>query len=395
MALMAGAGAVSTVRHLSSTGQSRDFSESCEGSVEDHGSGVEEMLRPYHLTYQLAAAPPAYALCENARRARIGLSKQAYAEEMGRLFAPFTRVAEQNPYSSSQVTSLSAAQVIEVSERNRMIAEPYRLRLVARDQVNQAAAVLLTPVGVARALGVPDPKRGFVHGYAALTERELMERQDLGVSPAARLAAHSALSRARVGVHDIAYFDFYSCFPIAVSNVSQDAFGLSSDDPRQLTVTGGLPYFGGPGNNYSMHAIASMVEKLRADPETYGFVGANGGFLSKYAAAVYSTRPTPWHERDSAQLQREIDAMPAPVLLEQADGDGVIETYTVIYKSGQPASAVIVGRLTDGEQRFIALSDAADPTTLQTMVNGDPLRAPVRVRSTEKGNRFVLRRNGP
>ncbi len=204
-----------------------------------------------------------------------------------------------------------------------MIAEPYRLRLVARDQVNQAAAVLLTTVGVARELGVPDDKRVFVHGYAALAERELMERQDLGVSPAARLAAHSALSRAGVSVDDIGYFDFYSCFPIAVFNVAQDAFGLRADDPRRLTVTGGLPYFGGPGNNYSMHAIASLMEKLRADPESYGFIGANGGFLSKYAAAVYSTRPTPWHERDSAQLQREIDAMAAPVLLEQADGDGL------------------------------------------------------------------------
>ncbi len=102
MALMAGAEAISTVRHLSGTGQTRDFNESCDGTVEDHGSGVEDMLRPYHFAYQLAAAPPAYALCENARRARLGSSKQAYAEEMGRLFAPFSRVAEKNPYSSSQ-----------------------------------------------------------------------------------------------------------------------------------------------------------------------------------------------------------------------------------------------------------------------------------------------------
>jgi acetyl-CoA C-acetyltransferase len=228
-----------------------------------------------------------------------------------------------------------------------------------------------------------------------LTERELMERQDLGISPAARMAAQTALTRAGVSIDDIGCFDFYSCFPIAVFNVAHDSFGLNSEDPRQLTVTGGLPYFGGPGNNYSMHAIASLTERLRAHPGSYGFIGANGGFLSKYAAAVYSTRPAPWRERDSAQLQREIDAMPAPLLLEQADGEGYIETYTIIYKAGQPATAIIVGRLTSEEQRFLALSDPTDPTTLQFMAEADPLRAPVRVRSTAEGNRFVLRRDGP
>jgi hypothetical protein len=36
--------------------------------------------------------------------------------------------------------------------------------------------------------------------------------------------------------------------------------GRARDDTRPLTVTGGLPWFGGPGNNYSTHAIATMME---------------------------------------------------------------------------------------------------------------------------------------
>ena len=39
-----------------------------------------------------------------------------------------------------------------------------------------------------------------------------------------------------------------------------------ADDPRPLTVTGGLGFAGGPVNNYPTHAIARMVEVLRADP---------------------------------------------------------------------------------------------------------------------------------
>ena len=40
-----------------------------------------------------------------------------------------------------------------------------------------------------------------------------------------------------------------------------------------------------------MHAIAETVERARQAPGSYGFVGANGGVMSKYSAGVYSTRP--------------------------------------------------------------------------------------------------------
>ena len=128
-----------------------------------------------------------------------------------------------------------------------------------------------------------------------------MSRQDLGASPAARLACREALGAAHVTLDDIALFDLYSCFPIAVFNVC-DGLGLSPQDPRGLTVTGGLPYFGGPGNSYSTHAIASMVEKLRERRDTFGLVGANGGHMSKYAVGVYSTRPAQFTRCDSSRL---------------------------------------------------------------------------------------------
>ena len=105
--------------------------------------------------------------------------------------------------------------------------------------------------------------------YAALEKLDtgLLEAAgDLGASPAAQRVADQALAYAGVTVGDIDHFDFYSCFPIAVSNTACDGLGLAHDDPRGLTVTGGLPFFGGPGNNYSMHAIATVLEKLRADP---------------------------------------------------------------------------------------------------------------------------------
>lgn len=390
MALLAGAEAISTVRHLLARGESRDFKESIEGSVEDHGKGLRGLMKRYFEIYGLRGAPPGYALFENARRHRLGLDRKSYAAEMGRLFSPFSRIAAENPYSSAAVTAHSPTELVEVNDRNRMIADPYPLRLVSRDQVNQAAALVLTSVGKARALGIAENKWIFLHGYCELVERDILGRTDIGASLAAQWAAQSALASAEVSVGDVQFFDFYSCFPIAVFNAACDGLGLAADDPRGLTVTGGLPYFGGPGNNYSMHAIATMVEKLRGRSGTYGFIGANGGLLSKYAAGVYSTIPTPWKTCDCADLQMRVDTQKAPPVAYEADGDGTVETYTIVYQKGQPASGVVIGRLERTGERFIARTADNDRTTLEQMVATEVLDSSVRVCSTAQGNRFAF-----
>ena len=77
---------------------------------------------------------------------------------------------------------------------------------------------------------------------------------------------------------------------------------LADDDPRGLTLTGGLPYFGGPGNSYSLHGIAETVTQMRDKPGRFGFVGANGGIMSKYSVGIYSTEPRRWRDSRSAEL---------------------------------------------------------------------------------------------
>ena len=109
-------------------------------------------------------------------------------------------------------------------------------------------------------------------------------------SPAIRAATQRALGMAGIGADDVAAFDIYSCFPSAVQ-MGLDALGVKSDDPRPLTVTGGLPYAGGPGNNYVMHSVATMAQRLRETPGEYGLVTGLGWFATKHSAGVYSTRP--------------------------------------------------------------------------------------------------------
>ena len=74
----------------------------------------------------------------------------------------------------------------------------------------------------------------------------------------------AALEAAGIGIDELRYVDLYSCFPSAVQIVAAE-LGLPLD--RDLTVTGGLTFSGGPWNNYVTHSIARMVGLLRQDPE--------------------------------------------------------------------------------------------------------------------------------
>jgi acetyl-CoA C-acetyltransferase len=390
MALIVGSEAISTSKHLLAHNKSADWAESIDAPVDDRGPGLEQLSTPYSRQHRLVQASASYAVFEHARRARLGMSREDYALEMGRLFAPFSAVAAANPYSTAP-TAYSPEALVRVTDRNRMIADPYPRLLVARDQVNQAAAILIAAAGAARELGIDDSKWVYLHGYARVNEREIMSREDLGASQGARLACREALAAARVSLEDVALFDLYSCFPIAVFNIC-DGLGLSAQDPRGLTVTGGLPYFGGPGNSYSTHAIASMVEKLRASSGAYGMVGANGGHLSKYAVGVYSTRPAAFARCDSTALQAQVDSLPAPIVAIEADGPARIESYTVVHGKEGPTHAIVVGRLDGTGERFLANTHDEDQHTLEAMVEEDALGAAIHVRSFEYGNRFVFSR---
>ncbi len=68
---------------------------------------------------------------------------------------------------------------------------------------------------------------------------------------------------------EVAHLDLYSCF---ASSLSFAATPSGSRPAAGLTVTGGLPYHGGPGSNYSTHALAAMAEALRRDPGSLGLV---------------------------------------------------------------------------------------------------------------------------
>ncbi len=305
------------------------------------------------LEYLNGMALPAniYPIFETAFGAANGWDIDEHLARMAAVMAPFTDIAASNPYSQIGIAR-SGEELVAITDDNRWISWPYPKYLVSNSVVDQAAAILVMSSGKADELGIPSDRRVYLHGQSEIADKRLpAERADLATSPTIGMAARKALAQANVRVDDLGPVDIYSCFPVAVE-IGVREIGLSLDAPEKLTLTGGLPYFGGPGNGYSLHAIAEMVRACRKDRTTPGMIFANGGFLTKSAFGVYSGQAGYGERNDLGPLQAEADALPVKALDKSPSGTGRIDGYTVAFHRGSATSGVIVGSLNG--KRFVA-----------------------------------------
>lgn len=362
------------------------------GELEDRGTGPE-LISAAEIAGGMGNPPQVYGAFEHAWRHSKGLSKAEHQAHMAALFQPFTEVAAANPYAQFG-TARSTEFLSTASQDNYPVADPFLKWHVAQDAVNQGAALVLMSVRKAKELGIDRERWVFPLGGADTQDKLVTLRPSLASSQAMACAADAALNGAGIAIEDVAHLDLYSCFPCAVQYAC-DALGL---DPqvdvatglakRQLTQTGGLPFFGGAGNNYSMHGIASMVETLRADPGSTGFVLANGGFMSKESVGLYSTEPNPnWQPVNNLTAQGIIDDTPdAPQA--KAPTSGQIEAYSVVYVKREPLFGYVFG-VSQGE-RFLARTDTRDDAAISRLLDGDALGREVSVEPTAKRNRLLV-----
>ena len=295
-----------------------------------------------------------YPLFENALRARRRRGLQAHREALGRLFSPMTRVAAQNPHAWFPVER-TPQELCEVSRTNRMIAYPYTKYLNAVMEVDQAAGVLLMSSEAARAAGLP--RERWMHwlggGYAEEWAWHVSERPDLSRSDALEACATRVFESSGLTMNDVDFIDFYSCFPVAVE-LACEAYGIAEDDPRGLTVTGGLPYAGGPGNNYTMHAVAAMLERVRARRGSVGLCTGNGWYLTKHSATLFGSEPRPLYPDLEARKTQPKAVGESLWVAHEYRERGRVEAYTVKYdREGAPERGIVIGRLESGK-RFVA-----------------------------------------
>lgn len=347
---------------LSKSGSRRNVQVPPDPLVGDDRPGVG----PAELAAGLVAPIHLYALFESAIAHRSGRTFAEQRTVLGELMAPFSEVAAKHPYAWFP-QALSAAEISEISADNRLVSEPYPKRMCAVMQVDQAACAVVTSLAVARATGVSDEAIFCWSGADASDVWWPTARPDPGRSPAIAAAASAALGASGLDMDEVSAIDLYSCFPCVVE-LATEALGISARDGRGLTVTGGLPYFGGPGNDYTLHAIATMTGRLREVGGT-ALVTGLGWYATKHSIGVYGSSPPPsgWRSADTTSAQRAIDESAAQLVdlseIESGTGEGVPVSATVIGstlgigRDGGVESAPVIARLDDGRQLAVAAQE--------------------------------------
>ncbi|MFW2851078.1 acetyl-CoA acetyltransferase [Sphingomonas sp. TX0543] len=324
----------------------------------------------YRQIHGLAAPVDVYPLYENAGRAAYGQTLAEGQRESGEIWSRFSAVAASTPAAWIHAPK-SVDEVIEPTAENRPIAFPYTKLMVANSSVNQGAGFIVTSLAEARRRGVPEGR--IIHvgrGAAAHEADDFMARDRYDKSPSMEVCLKRTLEWNGVTAGDLDLAELYSCFP-CVPKMARRVIGWPLEKPA--TVFGGLTFGGGPIGNYMSHAVAEMVDSLRAGDGRTGLLFANGGFATHNHAIVLGVEPLPGAgEAHAFDCQAEADAArgPVPELVKDYAGPATIETYTVFYaRDGRPGSGVVVARLPDGN-RTLAHVPGEDAATIAFLTDG-------------------------
>ncbi|NJP90338.1 acetyl-CoA synthetase [Nonomuraea sp. FMUSA5-5] len=343
-ALVAGAEALATRRAYRKAGEHVPWSHPADPKPP---YGWERPPHPSALAHGLVLPVHTYPIMETARRAATGLTIEEEMRERARIMAPMTEVAAANPHAWRR----TAREPHELGDR--FVGWPYTRDTVAVLEVDQAAAVVLASTELADRLGVPPDRRVYLRGWAYAEDTwEVATRPALGSSTAIARAAEAAFERAGLTLDDMNALDLYSCFAIALRQAC-DAIGLDPLDPRGLTVTGGLPYAGGPASDYVLHSTATMAGLLRAQ-SGHGLVTGVGMHLTKHTYAVWSSEPggrlggaAPVH------VAKEVP------LVESCEGVGIVAGYTVAHGRDGAAEKGFLVLDVPGGRSYAVVEEAA------------------------------------
>ena len=359
LALVCGAEALSTVKAYARRGEAPPWSFRRPGK---HVTPFEAEFDPGETAVGLNhGAAAGFALWDSARRARRGTGLAAYRDQLGAVMSGLSQVAAKNPHAWFREFR-EPGFLANAGPGNRMVAYPYTKYTCAIIEVDMAAAVLVASEATADRLGIPREKRVYPRGWAyAQDPVYIAERDDLSSSTAMRVAGAEALRCAGIGMPEIGHLDLYSCFPSSV-NFARDALGIADEDSRALTVTGGLPYFGGPASNYTLHSVVQMAESLRADPDAFGLVSGVGMSMSKHGFGVYSAGPpaSAPAKPDRTAMAEAVGSAPRREIVRDFTGAGKVAAYTVLHdRSGDPVTGIAVCEVAGGARTYASFDDTA------------------------------------
>lgn len=370
--LIAGAEAWRSRRQVRAGGAKPNWTRQDESVPVPPGSDeAVELVGPGDLRIGLDRPAYVYPMFEQALRIAAGERPEDHRRRIGELWSQFSTVAATNPHAWSR-EPVSAEEIWQPGPGNRMISWPYTKLMNSNNMVDQGAALVLTSAEKASYLQIPSDRWVFPYsGADAHDTYAIGDRAEFHTSPAIRIAGRRALELADVGIDDVELVDVYSCFPSAVQ-VAANELGLPlGDSDRPLTVTGGLTFAGGPWNNYVSHSIATMAERLVANPGQRGLITANGGYLTKHSFGVYGTQP-PTHEFRWEDVQPEVDKEPTRRAVIEWSGVGTVESWTTPFdRAGKPEKAFLAVRTPEDARTLAVIKDSSEAqATVATDIAG-------------------------
>jgi acetyl-CoA C-acetyltransferase len=304
----------------------------------------------------LAGTPGYYALIDSHWRSAHGLGLDEHRDAIAALYARFAEIATHNPHAA-RPHPYRASDIRDPSTTNPMIAFPYTKLMITTWTVDQGCALLFTTAATADAVGIPRDRWRFpVIAVESNHVVPVAARTRLSQPASLRIIADAVRQRTGIDTAEIELLDLYSAFPAPVLVAAE---GLRVPQGRDLTLTGGMAFAGGPLNSYVFHAVARAADRL-ADPATpVALVSAVSGFYSKQGVLVIGSDP-PGQPFESVDVTTDVAAAePAIPLARSAEGHGTVVAYTVLCTGGEPDRAIAVVDLDDG-RRAVARSHDTD-----------------------------------
>jgi acetyl-CoA acetyltransferase len=222
--------------------------------------------------------------CSRTRCAQRRESIAQHSRASAALWSRFSHVAANNRTRGSRADAVGGDR--EPSETNRLVAFPYTKFLVANMVVDLGAALIVCRW--TRRAGTASRAMRWIFPHACTDVFETTRRRARDAARPGRdpRRGRRALALAGVDAEQVAHVDLYSCFPSAVQIAAAEV-GFAPE--RDLTVTGGLTFAGGPFNSYVMHSSRRSV----ADCAGSGQLRRReriGGYMSKHAWACTRAR---------------------------------------------------------------------------------------------------------
>ena len=354
LAIIVAGEATGTAKRARKAGVELDWRLQSDTPFEDRISAFQILTRQ-EIRHGIISMTLAYSLLENARRRGLGMSRHDYLVAMAKLGAAAS-VKSLGREHAQFAGVWTTEQLVAEHESDYQITDIYRRWRVAQDAVDLGGAIILTSAGKARELGIAEDKMVWLAGAAEAAEPPLSQRDHIASPDAVGFTMHAALDQAGFAATDLGPVDIYSCFPCATF-AAVDTLGDPARALGDYTLTGGLSFFGGPGNGYTIYSLAAMVEALRKDGSKPALITANGGVMSKQAVGVYTAQqpPRPWSgDVIKGYVAKTVEIEDAP------QGKARILTYARPVTKGVTGAATLILEMENGARALAVLEAAPD-----------------------------------